>query len=146
MSTVSPAGSPNAHAGRRSVHCYPSGQSPLLLGAGFPRSPPSRVHRHRGAHTRTPGPATRLQPLAHLAGAPPDSGARIRSRCPCPLEPALPPLGAGSPEAPSTQLRETGREPGRQKQYGWDTAGPECGEPWGMLRAAHQGTAPDGSS
>lgn len=116
MSIVSPAGSPNARAGRRGAHSSPSGPSPLLLNAGFPRSPPSRVHRHRGAHTRTPAgtklrPAARRRPLAHLAGAPPAYGARTRSLCPSPLDPALPSLGAFRswvPAAPTAQQRETG--------------------------------------
>lgn len=115
MSIVSPAGSPNARADRRGVHGSPSGPSPLLLSAGFPRSPPSRVHRHRGAHTRTPAGTklrrvARPQPLAHLAGALPAYGARTRSLCPSPLDPALPPLWAVPswvPEAPTAQLRET---------------------------------------
>ena len=123
VNSQSSACSPNTRAGRRSVHCSPSGPSPLLLGAGFPRSPPSRVHRHHCAHTRTPGwhkAVLRRPPAAARTpgGRASASRARVRSRCPCPLEPALPPLGSGSPAAPTAQLRETGREPCRQRHQG----------------------------
>lgn len=57
-----PARAP-ATAASSSLHPDPS----PLPAAGFTRSPPSRVRRHRGAHTRTAGPRPRTHKAAPSA-------------------------------------------------------------------------------
>lgn len=63
MSTVSRGGCPRPCACNVGVHRLHPDPGPLLLPAGEP--PAERVHRHRGAHTRTPGGSserTKLRP------------------------------------------------------------------------------------
>lgn len=66
MSTVSRGGCPRLCSGNDGVHRLHPDPGPLLLpGGGLPEPPAQRVHRHRGAHTRTPGGSserTKLRP------------------------------------------------------------------------------------
>lgn len=66
MSTVSRGGCPRPCSGNVGVHRLHPDPGPLLLpGGGLPEPPAQRVHRHRGAHTRTPGGSserTKLRP------------------------------------------------------------------------------------